>query len=84
LLFCSLLYCVSSVPVPEQFGGTPLDPKTEVQTFAMISEEISRGDACPVDLDELRNPLRNRRGLRLRRRDAPPEARGPGSRVSRF
>ena len=22
-----------------------LDPKTEVQTFAMISEEISRGDA---------------------------------------
>jgi hypothetical protein len=33
------------VPVPEKFGGTPLDPKTEVQTFAMISEEISRGDA---------------------------------------
>ncbi len=30
--------------VPEEFGGTPIDPKTEVQTFAVISEEISRGD----------------------------------------
>ena len=30
---------------PEEFGGTPVDPGSEVQTFAMISEEISRGDA---------------------------------------
>src|SRR6266404_1929372 len=36
---------IRTLGVPEEFGGTPLDPKTEVQTFAMISEEISRGDA---------------------------------------
>jgi len=31
--------------IPEEFGGTPVDPKTEVQTFAMVAEEISRGDS---------------------------------------
>ena len=36
---------IRTLGVPEEFGGTPVDPKTEVQTFAMISEEISRGDA---------------------------------------
>jgi alkylation response protein AidB-like acyl-CoA dehydrogenase len=36
---------IRTLGVPEDFGGTPVDPKTEVQTFAMISEEISRGDA---------------------------------------
>ena len=36
---------IRTLGIPEEFGGTPLDPKTEVQTFAMISEEISRGDA---------------------------------------
>jgi alkylation response protein AidB-like acyl-CoA dehydrogenase len=35
---------IRTLGVPEEFGGTPLDPKTEVQTFAVISEEISRGD----------------------------------------
>ena len=27
---------IRTLGVPEEFGGTPLDPKTEVQTFAMI------------------------------------------------
>src|SRR5206468_2878520 len=31
--------------VPEEFGGVPLDPAHEVQTFALISEEIARGDS---------------------------------------
>jgi hypothetical protein len=35
--------------VPEEFGGTPLDPKTEVQTFAMVAEEIARGDSGLAD-----------------------------------
>jgi len=35
---------IRTLGVPEEFGGTPLDPKTEVQTFAVISEEVSRGD----------------------------------------
>ena len=35
---------IRTLGVPEEFGGTPLDPKTEVQTFAVISEELSRGD----------------------------------------
>jgi alkylation response protein AidB-like acyl-CoA dehydrogenase len=35
--------------IPEEFGGTPVDPKTEVQTFAMIYEEISRGDCGLAD-----------------------------------
>jgi alkylation response protein AidB-like acyl-CoA dehydrogenase len=35
---------IRTLGIPEEFGGTPLDPKTEVQTFAVISEEISRGD----------------------------------------
>jgi alkylation response protein AidB-like acyl-CoA dehydrogenase len=35
---------IRTLGVPEEFGGTALDPRTEVQTFAAISEEISRGD----------------------------------------
>jgi len=35
---------IRTLGIPEEFGGTPLDSKTEVQTFAVISEEISRGD----------------------------------------
>ena len=34
---------IRTLGVPEEFGGTPLDPKTEVQTFAVISRR-SRGD----------------------------------------
>lgn len=35
---------IRTLGIPEEFGGTALDPKSEVQTFAVISEEISRGD----------------------------------------
>src|SRR2546430_13588683 len=35
--------------VPEEFGGIQLDPATEVQTFAIISEEIARGDSGLAD-----------------------------------
>ena len=35
---------IRTLGVPEEFGGTPLDPATETQSFAVISEEISRGD----------------------------------------
>ena len=40
---------VRTLGVPEEFGGTPLDPKTEVQTYAMIAEEIARGDSGLAD-----------------------------------
>ena len=36
---------VRTLGIPEEFGGTPVDPKSEVQTFAMVAEEISRGDS---------------------------------------
>ena len=36
---------IRTLGVPEEFGGPPLDPKTEVRTFAMVAEEISRGDS---------------------------------------
>ncbi|MDP2238799.1 MAG: acyl-CoA dehydrogenase family protein [Burkholderiales bacterium] len=36
---------VRTLGIPEEFGGTPVDPATEVQTFAMVAEEISRGDS---------------------------------------
>src|SRR5215831_7306094 len=35
--------------VPEEFGGIELDPKSEVQTFALIAEEIARGDSGLAD-----------------------------------
>ncbi|MCC6790839.1 MAG: acyl-CoA/acyl-ACP dehydrogenase [Thermomicrobiales bacterium] len=40
---------VRTLGVPEEFGGTPVDPDTEVQTYAMIAEEISRGDSGLAD-----------------------------------
>src|SRR3954470_10285745 len=40
---------VRGLGVPEEFGGTPLDPAVEVQTFAMIAEEIARGDSGLAD-----------------------------------
>jgi len=33
----------------EEFGGTPLDPRTQVRTFALIAEELSRGDSGLAD-----------------------------------
>jgi hypothetical protein len=35
--------------VPEEFGGVELDKGTEVTTFAMIAEEIARGDSGLAD-----------------------------------
>ena len=34
---------VRTLGVPEAFGGIQLDPASEVQTFAVIAEEIARG-----------------------------------------
>jgi alkylation response protein AidB-like acyl-CoA dehydrogenase len=40
---------IRTLGVPEEFGGVQLDPGTEVQTFALISEEIARGDSGLAD-----------------------------------
>ncbi|TRW96593.1 hypothetical protein FNJ84_10930 [Paracoccus sp. M683] len=36
---------VRTLGVPEEFGGIDLDRESEVRTFALISEEIARGDS---------------------------------------
>jgi acyl-CoA dehydrogenase len=40
---------IRTLGVPDEFGGIELDQATEVQTFAMISEEIARGDSGLAD-----------------------------------
>src|SRR5919198_3968017 len=40
---------IRTLGVPEEFGGVQLEPATEVQTFAVISEEIARGDSGLAD-----------------------------------
>jgi acyl-CoA dehydrogenase len=40
---------IRTLGVPEEFGGIELEPATEVQTFALISEEIARGDSGLAD-----------------------------------
>jgi acyl-CoA dehydrogenase len=40
---------IRTLGVPEEFGGVQLDPGSEVQTFAIISEEIARGDSGLAD-----------------------------------
>jgi len=40
---------VRTLAVPEEFGGVQLDAATEVQTFALIAEEIARGDSGLAD-----------------------------------
>lgn len=40
---------VRTLAVPEEFGGMVLDPENEVQTFAIIAEEIARGDSGLAD-----------------------------------
>ena len=40
---------VRTLGVPEQFGGIEIDKGTEVQTFALIAEEIARGDSGLAD-----------------------------------
>src|SRR5512140_3050003 len=40
---------IRTLGVPEEYGGVELDKASEVQTFAMISEEIARGDSGLAD-----------------------------------
>src|SRR5262245_18585092 len=40
---------IRTLGVPEEFGGMELEAATEVQTFALISEEIARGDSGLAD-----------------------------------
>src|ERR1700756_992565 len=40
---------IRTLGVPEEFGGVELERGSEVQTFALISEEIARGDSGLAD-----------------------------------
>ncbi len=40
---------IRTLGVPERFGGISLEPENEVRTFAVISEEIARGDSGLAD-----------------------------------
>src|SRR6266581_2889691 len=40
---------VRTLGVPEEFGGVQLEAASEVQTFALIAEEIARGDSGLAD-----------------------------------
>ena len=40
---------IRTLGVPEEFGGVQLDAATEVRTFALIAEEIARGDSGLAD-----------------------------------
>lgn len=40
---------IRTLAVPEEFGGAELEKGTEVSTFAMIAEEIARGDSGLAD-----------------------------------
>jgi alkylation response protein AidB-like acyl-CoA dehydrogenase len=40
---------IRTLGVPEEFGGVELEKGTEVKTFAMIAEEIARGDSGLAD-----------------------------------
>ncbi len=40
---------IRTLGVPEEFGGLQLDPATEVQSFAVVAEEIARGDSGLAD-----------------------------------
>ncbi len=40
---------IRTLGVPEEFEGVQFDPATEVQTFAIIAEEIARGDSGLAD-----------------------------------
>jgi alkylation response protein AidB-like acyl-CoA dehydrogenase len=40
---------IRTLAVPEEFGGVELDKASEVSTFAMIAEEIARGDSGLAD-----------------------------------
>jgi alkylation response protein AidB-like acyl-CoA dehydrogenase len=40
---------IRTIGIPEEFGGTQIDPATEAQTFAVLCEELARGDSGLAD-----------------------------------
>ena len=40
---------IRTLGVPEEYGGVALDPETEVRTFALVAEEVARGDSGLAD-----------------------------------
>jgi len=40
---------IRTLGVPEEFGGMELETETEAQTFAVIAQEIARGDSGLAD-----------------------------------
>jgi len=40
---------IRTLGVPEEFGGVEIDKAAEVQTFALVAEEIARGDSGLAD-----------------------------------
>jgi alkylation response protein AidB-like acyl-CoA dehydrogenase len=40
---------IRTLGVPEEYGGIEIDPAAEVRTFALISQEIARGDSGLAD-----------------------------------
>jgi alkylation response protein AidB-like acyl-CoA dehydrogenase len=40
---------IRTLGVPEEYGGIELDPAVEVRTFALISQEVARGDSGLAD-----------------------------------
>ena len=40
---------IRTLGVPEEYGGVELEKGTEVRTFAVVSEEIARGDSGLAD-----------------------------------
>src|SRR5262245_43553444 len=40
---------IRTLGVPEEYGGVEIEKGTEVRTFAMIAEEIARGDSGLAD-----------------------------------
>ncbi|NMM28910.1 MAG: acyl-CoA/acyl-ACP dehydrogenase [Glaciimonas sp.] len=40
---------IRTLGIPEEFGGTETDPATEAQTFAILCEEVARGDSGLAD-----------------------------------
>jgi hypothetical protein len=49
---------IRTLGVPEEYGGVELEKGTEVKTFAVVSEEIARGEATGAD--ELRRLMEQR------------------------
>src|SRR3954463_9668006 len=66
---------IRTLGVPEEFGGLELDKATETQTFAIIAEEIARGDSGLSDklvqIWKLSVLLRNRAPRHLQERWFP-------------